>query len=77
MKKLFKNNPWIPGIALGAVAGNLYWKNVGCINGTCAITSNPINSILYFSITGGLLFGMFQAKERLPGNDASLEKMIE
>lgn len=69
MKKLFKNNLWIAGIVLGAVAGYLYWKNIGCLNGACAITSKPINSIVYFSIIGGLLFSMFQPKRKFPGND--------
>ncbi len=50
----------IIGVFLGAVAGYFYWQQVGCISGTCAITSNPANSTIYGSIMGGLLFSMFQ-----------------
>lgn len=42
------------GAALGAVAGFIYWKYVGCISGTCAIWSNPTRATLY-----GALLGMF------------------
>jgi uncharacterized protein YcfJ len=43
------------GIVLGAAAGWLYWNQVGCASGTCAITSNPVNSTLYGGFMGGLL----------------------
>lgn len=48
------------GILVGAVAGYLYWKYIGCSSGTCAITSKPINSSLYGAMMGGLLFSIFQ-----------------
>ncbi|WP_413997797.1 DUF6132 family protein [Flavobacterium sp. W1B] len=47
------------GIVIGAVAGYFYYYFVGCASGTCAITSKPLNSTLYGSFTGGLLFNMF------------------
>ena len=47
------------GIALGAVAGFLYWKFVGCSSGTCMITSKPINSTLYGALMGFLVAGIF------------------
>ena len=53
----------ICGLA-GAVAGFLYWNYVGCVTGTCAITSNPFRSTLYFAFMGALIFGMFQKKGR-------------
>jgi hypothetical protein len=43
------------GITLGAAAGFLYWKFVGCSNGTCMITSKPINSTLYGALMGFLV----------------------
>ncbi|NBR55480.1 MAG: hypothetical protein EBU05_00105 [Chitinophagia bacterium] len=43
------------GITLGAVAGFLYWKFVGCSSGTCMITSKPINSTLYGAVMGFLV----------------------
>lgn len=54
------------GIAIGAIGGFLYWKYVGCISGTCAITSDPINSLLYGSVMGGLLFSMIGPRSKRP-----------
>jgi hypothetical protein len=51
------------GVGLGIVGGFLYWKNVGCISGTCPITSNPINSSVYGAVMGGLLFSMFKKEK--------------
>ena len=48
------------GITLGAVAGFLYWKFVGCSSGTCMITSKPIISTLYGSVMGFLVAGIFK-----------------
>lgn len=53
----------IAGIAVGAIAGYLYWHQVGCASGTCLITSKPLNSTLYGSLMGFLLFSLFK-KER-------------
>lgn len=47
------------GIIIGAVAGYLYYLNIGCESGTCAITSKPLNSTLYGGLMGGLIFNMF------------------
>lgn len=51
------------GFLLGSVAGFLYWKYIGCLTGTCAITSNPFRSSIYFGIMGALLFGLFQKRK--------------
>lgn len=50
----------IIGVPVGALFGFLYYKFVGCSNGTCAITSNPVNSTLYGAFMGALLFSMFR-----------------
>ena len=47
------------GIIIGAVAGYLYYLNIRCESGTCAITSKPVNSTLYGGLMGGLIFNMF------------------
>jgi Family of unknown function (DUF6132) len=47
------------GVVVGAIAGYAYYHFVGCASGTCAITSKPLNSTLYGSLMGGLLFNMF------------------
>ena len=53
----------IIGITLGAVAGFLYWKFVGCSSGTCMITSKPINSTLYGAVMGYLVAGIFKKEK--------------
>jgi len=50
----------IVGVLLGALGGFLYYKYVGCVNGTCAITANPYISTLYGAMMGGLLFSNFK-----------------
>lgn len=61
MKKYVKENLWtIVGVLVGALAGFLYWKFIGCSSGSCAITSKPLNSSLYGAMMGGLLFSMFK-----------------
>lgn len=47
------------GVAIGLVAGYVYYQQVGCVSGTCAITSKPLNSTIYGGLLGGLLFNMF------------------
>ena len=64
MKKwIFQNKLMFIGAAVGAVAGFLYWNYVGCLTNTCAITSDPTRSTLYFSLMGGLLFSSFKNKK--------------
>lgn len=53
----------ILGVALGALAGFLYWKYVGCTTGTCPITSRPFNSTLYGALTGGLLLSSLTTRK--------------
>ena len=60
MNWIKKNILTIAGIFIGALAGYLYWQYVGCLSGTCAITSNPKNSTLYGAMMGGLVFSLFQ-----------------
>ncbi|MGC4037487.1 MAG: DUF6132 family protein [Chitinophagaceae bacterium] len=61
MKNWFFNNKLlVAGIAIGALAGFMYWKFVGCTTGTCPITSKWPNSTVYGAVMGGLLFSMFK-----------------
>lgn len=61
MKKWLNNNKlYLIGSLLGAIGGYFYWQQIGCITGTCAITSKPLNSTLYGAMMGALLLGMFK-----------------
>ena len=68
---LFQNKLLIIGIVLGAVAGFMYWKLVGCNSGTCAITSKWHNSTAYGAVMGGLLLSIFKKKEIKEDNERS------
>jgi hypothetical protein len=57
------------GVIAGAIGGYLYWHYVGCLSGTCAITSKPLNSTLYGGLMGGLIFNMFTNNKKK--NDVS------
>ncbi|ULQ53157.1 DUF6132 family protein [Flavihumibacter fluvii] len=64
MKKLLLNNKlYLIGALLGAIAGYLYWQQIGCASGTCMITSKPVNSTIYGSVMGALLFSLFKKTE--------------
>jgi uncharacterized protein YcfJ len=65
MKKWFSNNKlYISGAVIGAIAGFLYWQQIGCSSGTCMITSKPINSTVYGATMGALLLGMFKKENK-------------
>ncbi len=65
MKNWFKKNMlYLIGAAAGAIAGYLYWQQIGCLSGTCMITSKPINSTLYGALMGALLLGMFKKENK-------------
>jgi phage shock protein E len=56
-----KFKPWmfmIIGAVTGALGGYLYYHYIGCMSGSCAITSNPFISTIYGSVMGGLFFNM-------------------
>ena len=55
---------WFFGALAGGVAGFIYWKYVGCLTGTCAITSNPLRSTIYFAMMGAFVFGLFKKSKK-------------
>lgn len=61
---LKRNKLYFLGALVGALSGFFYWKYVGCITGTCAITSSPLNSTLYFAFFGAVLFGFFKKQTK-------------
>ena len=48
----------------GALVGLVYYALVGCSTGSCAITSSPVNSMLYMALMGWLLSGVFRPCRR-------------
>lgn len=50
----------IIGGILGGIGGYAYYHFVGCSSGSCAITSKPVNSMLYGTFMGFLLFSSFR-----------------
>ena len=49
----------------GALAGLGYYYAVGCSKGSCAITSNPIITMIYMGVIGRLLSGLCLQSEPL------------
>jgi hypothetical protein len=68
----FQNKLLVAGIVIGAVAGFLYWKTVGCNSGTCMISSKWPNSTAYGAVMGGLFFSIFK-KENKGKNEPNKE----
>jgi hypothetical protein len=63
MNFILKYKLTIIGIIAGAIGGYFYYHYVGCSNGTCAITSKPMNSTLYGAMMGGLFLNLFTKEE--------------
>lgn len=52
---------------LGLFGGFLYWKFVGCADGTCPIKSNMSLMTIYGGVIGGLFGNIFQGFNRKKG----------
>ena len=63
-KRMAANNRVLAGILLGALAGYLYWKHVGCESGKCLVTANPFMSIGYGGMMGGLLLSLLPSRKQ-------------
>jgi hypothetical protein len=63
-KWIFTNKIILTGAMGGAVAGYLYYRLIGCSSGTCLISSKPVNSTVYFSVMGAILFSLFKKQTR-------------
>ena len=65
MKKWFNNRKlYVIGSIVGAVAGFLYWQQIGCSSGTCMITSKPVNSTVYGALMGALILSLFKREDK-------------
>ena len=54
IKMIKKITKLVLPVMLGALGGFLYYNFIGC-NGSCAITSNPYNSVAYGAMVGAVL----------------------
>ncbi len=53
----------VVGLIIGAIGGYIYYMQVGCVSGTCAITSNPWMSTAWGAAFGYLIFDMFKRRK--------------
>jgi hypothetical protein len=58
------------GAVVGAIGGYIYYLQVGCSSGSCAITSNPYMSMLWGAAMGYLIFDLFSRKKRVKKSDS-------
>ena len=61
---VINNKLLLAGIIVGALGGFLYWQQIGCTTGSCAITSKWHNSTAYGALMGGLLFSIFRKEKK-------------
>ena len=64
----------IVGPIVGALGGYIYYVKVGCLSGTCPITSDPTNSMLYGAVMGFLLFSLFSKDPKKTKIEQEVEK---
>ena len=69
MSFLLKHKLTLVGLAMGALGGYAYYYFIGCASGTCAITSNPLNSTLYGAMLGGLALHSFERENNNSSNN--------
>jgi len=55
----------LTGIILGGVAGYIYYIKVGCLSGTCPLTSNPYLSIFWGALIGYFIADLFVGKKKI------------
>ena len=72
-KKLFGRISYFTliGLIIGAIGGYIYYSQIGCVSGTCAITSNPWMSTAWGGAFGYLVFDMFSGKKKENPSDHS------
>ena len=65
----YKKYTIVAGAFLGAIGGYFYWQEVGCLTGTCLISSVWYNSVAYGAVMGGLLTSLILPKEKIQGEE--------
>lgn len=59
MKKLSEFQWGIIGVLLGGLGGYLYWKEIGCLTGTCPLKSQWQTMVPYGMVMGYLVTSVF------------------
>ncbi|MFT7309433.1 MAG: hypothetical protein ACI964_002020 [Spirosomataceae bacterium] len=59
MKKLSEFQWGIIGVILGGLGGYLYWKEIGCLTGTCPLKSQWQTMVPYGMVMGYLVTSVF------------------
>ena len=59
----------LSGGLIGALLGYIYYVQIGCVSGTCPITSNPISSSIYGAILGALVLELIHDTVRTIRNN--------
>lgn len=67
----------ISTIIAGAIGGYIYYLEVGCANGNCAITSNPYISTFWGGLLGWVLADTVLGKKKLKEEDNSQQSTDE
>jgi hypothetical protein len=76
VKEFFKSwYFWKPflGILIGGLGGFLFFYFVGCKSGSCAITSNPVSSILMGSFLGFFITSSPCLRSTTPPSKSDIE----
>ena len=66
---------WKPflGVTIGGLGGFLFFYFVGCKSGSCAITSNPVSSILMGSFLGFFITSSPCLRSTTPPSKSEIE----
>jgi len=66
---------WKPflGVIIGGLGGFLFFYFVGCKSGSCAITSNPVSSILMGSFLGFFITSSPCLRSTTPPSKSDIE----
>jgi hypothetical protein len=51
-------------IFIGAIGGYAYYHYIGCVSGTCPITSNPYISTAYGAVVGSVFINFKKKKDK-------------
>ncbi|MFN8355388.1 MAG: DUF6132 family protein [Spirosomataceae bacterium] len=75
--RLLKTYQWsLIGAVVGAVGGFLYWKEIGCVTGTCPLKSQWQTMVPYGTLVGfvgaDLLKDFYSKFQKRNGNETDL-----